>query len=179
MSKYRSILTQYHKVSTSTNLYWPSTITYQPVPPSTDPVPPSTNQYHSILTRYHQVSTNTNLYIFCFGITDSCTVYPGSCFIAVTTLNCCWCQTWIVLLLTAAQTSVLAGWAHTDSPVWQSFCLNQNAKSPLSRSDTPLSHFFPVTVYNVVHHKNLKLKGVPKQMRMLLEPRCTRLTTSC
>ena len=39
---------------------------------------PSTNQYHSILTRYHQVSTNTNLYSCCFGITDSCTVYPRS-----------------------------------------------------------------------------------------------------
>ena len=58
----------------------PSTIIYQPVPPSTDPVPPSTNQYHSILTWYHQVSTSTNLYCCCLGITDSCTVYPGSCF---------------------------------------------------------------------------------------------------
>ena len=84
------------------------------------------------------------------------------CFIAVTTLNCCWCQTRrVLLLLTAAQTSVLAGWAHIDSPAWQSFRLNQTAKSPLSRSDIPLSHFFPVTVYSVVHHNNLKLQGVP------------------
>ena len=49
------------------------------MPPSTDPVPPSTNQHHSILTWYHQVSTISNLYCCCLGITDSCTVYPGSC----------------------------------------------------------------------------------------------------
>ena len=51
------------------------------MPPSTDPVPPSTNQYHSILTWYHKVSTISNLYCCRLGITDSCTVYPGSCFI--------------------------------------------------------------------------------------------------
>ena len=81
INQYRSILSQYHQVSINTDLYWPSTIIYQPVPASTDPVPPSTNtnQYHSILTRYHQVSTNTNLYSCCLGITDSCTVSPGSC----------------------------------------------------------------------------------------------------
>ena len=56
---------------------------YQPVPPSTDPVPPCTNQYHSILTQHHQVSTSTNLDCCCLGITDFCTVYPGSCFIFV------------------------------------------------------------------------------------------------
>jgi len=95
--KYWPILTQYHHIWTSTAPYWPSTIMYQPVPPSTDLVPPSINnyqplphstdpvpsyinQYHSILTQYHQVSTNTNLYYCCLGITDFCTVYPGSCF---------------------------------------------------------------------------------------------------
>ena len=53
---------------------------YQPVLPSTDPVPSYINQYRFILTQYHQVSTSTNLYCFCLGTTDSCTVYPGSCF---------------------------------------------------------------------------------------------------
>ena len=50
-------------------------------PPSTGPVSPSTNQYRSILTQYHQLSTCTNLYCCCLGITDSCTVYPGSCYL--------------------------------------------------------------------------------------------------
>ena len=56
------ILTQYHHISTSTAFYWLSTTKYQPVPLPTDLVPPS-----------------TNLYSCCLGITDSCTVYPGSC----------------------------------------------------------------------------------------------------
>ena len=65
--------------------------------PSSDPVPPSTSRYRFLLTQYHhiststtpywpktnQVSTNTNLYCCCLGITDFCTVYPGSCFIFV------------------------------------------------------------------------------------------------
>ena len=99
---------QHHQSSTSTAFYWPSIwkninwqiFALQPdteyflpllpytdlVPPSTDPVPPSTIQYHSILTQYHQVSTSTNLYCCCLGITDSCTVYPWSCF------DCCCAQ---------------------------------------------------------------------------------------
>ena len=36
---------------------------------------------YSILTQYHQASTNTNLNCFCLGITDFCTVYPGSCYL--------------------------------------------------------------------------------------------------
>ena len=76
------------------------------VPPSTDPEPPSTNQYRPILTQHHPVSTITTLYCpstiiynnhyrpityhqyhhastsinweCCLGITDFCTVYPGS-----------------------------------------------------------------------------------------------------
>ena len=52
---------------------------YQPIRPSIDPVPPCTNQCCPILTQYHQVSTSTNLYCCCLGITDFCTVYPGSC----------------------------------------------------------------------------------------------------
>ena len=51
------------------------------VPLHANIVPPSTNQYCPILTQYHQVSTSTNLYCFCLGTTDSCTVYPGSCFL--------------------------------------------------------------------------------------------------
>ena len=64
----------------STAFYLPSTTNYQPLPPSTDPVPSYINHYHSILTQYHQVSTSTNIYCWCLGITDFCTVYPGSCF---------------------------------------------------------------------------------------------------
>ena len=79
INKYRPILTQYHHVSTSTAIYWPSNTKYQPEPPSTDPVPSYINQCHSILTQYHQVSTSVNLYCCCMGITDFCTVYPGSC----------------------------------------------------------------------------------------------------
>ena len=60
MNHYRSTLTQYHKVSTSTVLYWPSTIMYWPVPPSIDPVPPSTNCYRLLLTRH--ISTSTTPY---------------------------------------------------------------------------------------------------------------------
>ena len=63
-NKYRPILTQYHHLSTSTAFYWPSTTKYQQLPPYTDPVPPS-----------------INLYCCCMGITDFCTVYPGSCFV--------------------------------------------------------------------------------------------------
>ena len=33
-----------------------------------------------LLTQYHQVPTSTNLYCCCLGITDSCTVYPWSCY---------------------------------------------------------------------------------------------------
>ena len=49
-------MTQYHQVPTATAFYWPSTIIWKPVPLHTDP----------------------NLYC-CLGITDFCTVYPGSC----------------------------------------------------------------------------------------------------
>ena len=38
------------------------------------------HQCYSILTQYHHVSTSTNLFCCCLGITDFCTVYPGSCF---------------------------------------------------------------------------------------------------
>ena len=97
--QYHVILTQYHQVPSSTALKWPGTIMYQlllpstdpvpapywpsttkcqPVPPSTEPVPLYINQYHTILTQYHQVSTSINLYCCCMGITDFCTVYPGS-----------------------------------------------------------------------------------------------------
>ena len=77
----------FHHVSTSHAPYWPSTTKYQPVPPSTDPVLSYTNQYDSILTQYHQVSTFTNLYSCCTGITDFCTVYPGSCFLLILFYN--------------------------------------------------------------------------------------------
>ena len=80
MNQHCFIMTQYLKVSTSTDLYWPSTIMYWPVPLSIDPVPPSANRYCLLLTQYHQVSTSTNIYCCCLGITDSCTVYPGSSF---------------------------------------------------------------------------------------------------
>ena len=43
-------------------------------------MPSYINQYRFILTQYHQVSTSINLYCFCLGTTDSCTVYPRSCF---------------------------------------------------------------------------------------------------
>ena len=59
---YRLPLTQYHRVPTSTALYWHSTIIYQPVPFYTDPVLQSTNQYRPILTQYHQVLTSTTFY---------------------------------------------------------------------------------------------------------------------
>ena len=36
-----TILTQYHHLPTSIAPYWPSTILYQPILPLTDPVPPS------------------------------------------------------------------------------------------------------------------------------------------
>ena len=65
IDQYRLLLTHYHQVPTATAFYWPNTITYQPVPLYTDPVPPSVNQY--------------TLYCCCLGITDFCTVYPGSC----------------------------------------------------------------------------------------------------
>ena len=89
-NQYRLLLTQYHQVPTSTASHWPSTTKYQPVPPSTDPVPSYINQYRFILTQYHQVSTSTNLYCFCLGTTDSCTVYPGSCWHYVHNLDIIW-----------------------------------------------------------------------------------------
>ena len=78
-NQYRPVLTQYHRVSTSTAPYWPSfqwfdgldhvnqifseSISHrQPVPPCFDPVSPSTDQYHPILTQYHQVTTSVALY---------------------------------------------------------------------------------------------------------------------
>ena len=78
-NQYRPVLTQYHRVPTSTALYWPSiqwfdgldhvnqifskSISHwQPVPPCLDPVSPNTDQYHPILTQYHQVTTSTTLY---------------------------------------------------------------------------------------------------------------------
>ena len=77
--QYRPVLTQYHRVPTSTALYWPSiqwfdgldhvnqifseSISHwQPVPPCFDPVSPSTDQYHPILAQYHQVTTSAALY---------------------------------------------------------------------------------------------------------------------
>ena len=102
--QYCLLLNQYHCISTSTAPYWSSTTKYQSIPTYTDPVPSYINQYHLLLTQYHQVptaaafywpsvimyqpvplhtdqvSTRTNLYSCCLGITDSCTVYPGSCF---------------------------------------------------------------------------------------------------
>ena len=78
INHHRLILIHCHHVPTSRAPYWPSTIMYQPVPPSIGPVPLYINQYHSILTQYHQVSTSINLYCCCMGITDVCTVYPGS-----------------------------------------------------------------------------------------------------
>ena len=77
--QYRLLLNQYHHISTSTAPYWPSTTKYQSIPTYTDPVPSYINQYCLLLTQYHQVSTSTNLYCCWLGITDSCTVYPGSC----------------------------------------------------------------------------------------------------
>ena len=64
-NQYRPILIQYYQVQPSTAPYWPSTIIYQPVPLHTDPVPPSISQCQLIL--------------LLLGITDFCTVYPGSC----------------------------------------------------------------------------------------------------
>ena len=78
-NQYRPVLTQYHRVPTSTALYWPSiqwfdgldhvnqifseSISHwQPVPPWFDPVSPSTDQHHPILTQYHQVTTSTALH---------------------------------------------------------------------------------------------------------------------
>ena len=89
-NQYCPVLTQHHHISTSTILHWPSTTKYQPVPPSTDPVPSYINQYRFILTQYHQVSTSTNLYCFCLGTTDSCTVYPGSCYQLTTQWSFIW-----------------------------------------------------------------------------------------
>ena len=78
-NQYRPILTQYHRVPTSTALYWPSiqwfdgldhvnqifseSISHwQPVPPCFDPVSPSIDQYHPILVQYHQITTSAALY---------------------------------------------------------------------------------------------------------------------
>ena len=78
-NQYRPVLTQYHRVPTSTALYWPSiqwfdgldhinqifseSISHwQPEPPWFDPVSPSTDQYHPILTQYHQVTTSSALH---------------------------------------------------------------------------------------------------------------------
>ena len=78
-NQYRPVLTQYHRVPTSTTLYWPniqlfdgldhvnqifseSIPHWQKVPPCFDPVSPSTDQYHPILTQYHRVPTSTALY---------------------------------------------------------------------------------------------------------------------
>ena len=77
--QYCLLLNQYHRISTSTAPYWSSTTKYQSIPTYTDPVPSYINQYCLLLTQYHQVSTRTNLYCCWLGITDSCTVYPGSC----------------------------------------------------------------------------------------------------
>ena len=78
--QYCLLLNQYHRISTSTAPYWSSTTKYQSIPTYTDPVPSYINQYCLLLTQYHQLSTSTNLYCCWLGITDSCTVYPGSCF---------------------------------------------------------------------------------------------------
>ena len=40
------MLTLYHIILSSTNLYWPSTTKYHPVSPCTDPVPSSTSWFH-------------------------------------------------------------------------------------------------------------------------------------
>ena len=73
------VLTKYHRVPTSTALYWPSIQRFdgldhvnqifsesishwQPVPPCFDQVSPSTDQYHPILMQYHQVTTIAALY---------------------------------------------------------------------------------------------------------------------
>ena len=78
-NQYRPFLTQYHRVPTSTTLYWPSiqwfdgldhinqifseSISHwQLIPPCFDPVSPSTDQYHPILMQYHQVTTIAALY---------------------------------------------------------------------------------------------------------------------
>jgi len=78
-NQYRPVLTQYHRVPTSTTLYWPniqlfdgldhvnqifseSIPHWQKVPPCFDPVSPSTDQYHPILTHYPQVTTSAALY---------------------------------------------------------------------------------------------------------------------
>ena len=78
-NQYRPVLTQYHRVPTSTALYWPSiqwfdgldhvnqifseSISHwQPVPPWLDPVSTNTDQYHPILTQYHQLITSAALY---------------------------------------------------------------------------------------------------------------------
>ena len=50
---------------------------YQPLPPSTDPAPSYIDQYHPVLTQYYDVSTSID-WECCLGITDFCTVYPGS-----------------------------------------------------------------------------------------------------
>ena len=47
------------------------------VPPSTDPVPSYINHYRPTLTQYHHASPSIN-WECCLGITDFCTVYPGS-----------------------------------------------------------------------------------------------------
>ena len=68
-NQYRLLLTHYHQAPTATAFYRPSAIIYQPVPLHTDPVPPSINQYQPIL-----------LLLGDYRVTDSCTVYPWSCF---------------------------------------------------------------------------------------------------
>ena len=43
------MLTLYHIIPNSTNLYWPSTTEYKPISAYTDPLPSITNQYHFII----------------------------------------------------------------------------------------------------------------------------------
>ena len=83
VNQYHSILTQCHHC--------------QQVPTYTDPVPSCINQYHLILTQYHQAPTSiadrqplpwtAKNWECCLGITDFCTVYPGSSFVILWILS--------------------------------------------------------------------------------------------
>ena len=61
-NQYCPILTQYHRGSNITDLYWSTATKYQQEEPHTDPVPSWINQYRLLLTQYHQVLTSTSFY---------------------------------------------------------------------------------------------------------------------
>ena len=56
------VLTQFHLIPSSTDLYWPSTTKYQTVPRHTDPTPSNINQCRLQLTQDYHVSISSASY---------------------------------------------------------------------------------------------------------------------